>query len=211
MEHPKQKSFGTNRIDLYDGEILYTDKYVGKLLKLVLDKREDPNLVILASDHGDGFESDRGKRNHGYGLFNEIIHVPLIVWAPGSRPQRVKTPVANLDIAATLINAAGLNKPYLRGHSFVPYIYNKYRDPNRLIYSADAYGSKRVGYQRSVTGIRWKMIRWLKKNKEFLYDLKKDPKEKHNVIMKYPNIAERLRRHLNLSIERDAADTLDLE
>ena len=97
------------------------------------------------------------------------------------------------------------------GHSLIPYLYDGYRDPHRLIYSSEASGAKRKEHQRSVTGLRWKMIRWLDENKEFLYDLKKDPKEKRNVISKHPKVAKKLRKELNRVLEREAIDTIPLE
>ncbi|MCP4678324.1 MAG: sulfatase-like hydrolase/transferase [Deltaproteobacteria bacterium] len=212
LEHPGQKSFGKKTEDRYDGELLFTDKYVGKLLDELLGPGKPPTVVILASDHGDGFRSDRGRNNHAYGLFNELISVPLIVWAPGAKPRRVDTPVGNVDITPTLLNAVGLNKPYLRGHSLFPYLYEGYRDPDRLVFSEKTFGrGKRKRYRKSATGMRWKMIRWITEKKEFMFDLKKDPKEKRNVVSKHRKVAAKLRKHIDIFLERNSIDTLDLE
>ncbi len=210
--HPEQKSFGERAVDKYDGEVLFTDRYVGELLDELLGPEQPPTMVVLAADHGDGFKSDRGRNNHAYGLFNELLHVPLIVWAPGAEPRRVDTPVGNVDIAPTLLNAAELKRPYLRGHSLFPYIYDGYRNPDRLIFSAKTFGrGNRKRYRKSATGMRWKMIRWITEKKEFLFDLKKDPKEKRNVIGKHQKVADKLRKQIDLFLERNAIDTLDLE
>ncbi len=211
LTHPRQKSFGTTRIDRYDGEILYTDRYVGKLLKAVLDKDAASTVVILGADHGDGFRSDRGMRNHGYSLFNELIHVPLVVWAPGAKPRRVDTPVANLDIAATLVNAAGLERPYLMGHSLIPYLYEGYRDPKRRVFSEAAFDRRRTRHHRSATGMRWKMIHCAGTDKEFLFDLEKDPGERRNLVRRRPKVARELRAEIGRFADRNAVDTLDLE
>ncbi|MCP4601534.1 MAG: sulfatase [Proteobacteria bacterium] len=214
LDHPEQKSFGDKRIDKYDNEILFTDRYVTKVLDVLLGPNQPPTVVVLAADHGDGFRSDRGRSNHAYGLFNELIHVPLIVWAPGAKPRRVDTPVGNIDITPTLINAAKLNRPYVRGHSLFPYLYEGYRDPDRLIFSAKTFGrGKRKRYRKSVTGMHWKMIRWITEKKEFLFNLDKDPKEKRNVVSRrrHRKTAAKLRRQIDLFLERNAIDTTDME
>ncbi len=78
-DHPKLKSFGDRLIDKYDTEILFTDGYVGKFLDAVREPNQSPTVTLLTADHGDGFRSDRGRSGHGYGLYNEIIHVPMMV------------------------------------------------------------------------------------------------------------------------------------
>jgi arylsulfatase A-like enzyme len=211
-KHPGQTSFGNTGVDSYDGEVLFTDKHIGKLLDALIGPDNRPSVVVLASDHGDGFRNDRGYTNHAYGLFNELIHVPLIVWAPGVKPRRVDTPVGNIDITPTLLNAAGINKPYLRGHSLFPYLYEGYRDPDRMIFSEKTFGQgSRKRYRKSATGMRWKMIRWITEKKEFLFDLKKDPKERRNLIGKKRSMAAKLGKHIDAFLERNAIDTLDLE
>jgi arylsulfatase A-like enzyme len=212
LAHEGQKSFGESHKDGYDDELLFTDRHVGKLLDALIGQPARPAVVILASDHGEGFRSDRGLRSHSYGLYNELIYVPLIIWAPGAKPQRVDSPVGNIDITPTLLNAAGLNRPYLRGHSLFPYVYDRYRDPDRLIFSEKTFGGiEGKRYHKSATGNRWKMIRWITEKNEFLFDLKRDPKELRNVIAENPKIAAKLRKHIDAFLERNALDTLDLE
>ena len=49
-------------ISLYDGEIAYTDYYIGKLMRLLIELEiDDHTLVILTSDHGDEFFEHGGK------------------------------------------------------------------------------------------------------------------------------------------------------
>ena len=67
----------------YDGELAYTDVWVGK----VIDKlRElglyDNTLVVLVGDHGEGL-SEHGEKEHGFLIYQNTLHVPLIVRAPG--------------------------------------------------------------------------------------------------------------------------------
>jgi arylsulfatase A-like enzyme len=212
LEHEGQRSFGTSALDKYDGEVLFTDAHVGRLLDVLRAPNAPPTVIIFGSDHGDGFKEDRGRRNHAYGLYGELLHVPLVVWAPNAEPQRVDTPVGNVDIAATLVNAAGLKKPYLRGNSLFPYMYDGLRDPDRLIFSEKTFGQgAKKRYQKAVTGMHWKMVRWVNERREFLFDLKNDPREMRDVIQLHPDIAAALRKQIDLIVERNAVDTLDLE
>ncbi|MDD5309463.1 MAG: sulfatase [Deltaproteobacteria bacterium] len=212
VDHAGQKPFGKSAMDKYDGEILFTDKYVSQLLDVLRAPNEPPTVIIFGADHGDGFRNDRGKRNHAYGLYNELLHVPLIVWAPNAKPRRVDTPVGNIDITATFVNAAGLKKPYLRGNSLIPYLYNGYRDPDRLIFSEKTFGRGRnKRYQKSVTGMNWKMVRWITERREFLFNLAEDPKETNNVLSQHAEIANELRSQIDSFMERNAIDTLKLE
>jgi arylsulfatase A-like enzyme len=207
LKHPEQKSFGDGRKDIYDGEILYTDGYLKRFLDAVFDETERQQVVILTADHGDGFDDDRGLATHGYGLYEEQTHVPMVVWAPGAPPHRVDTPVSNLDVAATLLNAANVRTKTLMGHSLFPYLYEGFRDPERVVYAAEPF---KVGAMRQhrlmAVGQRWKLMRWEQQGREELYDLKLDPREKRNVIDQHPEVAEALRADLDELAQRVAVD-----
>lgn len=106
---------------LYEAEIAYTDLHVGRVLKRLEELGlAESTIVVLFSDHGEAFrehildprpepEHDRKNVGHGSSLFNEQVHVPLIVRAPGFAPGRVKTPTGNLDIGPTLLELCGLD------------------------------------------------------------------------------------------------------
>jgi len=94
---------------LYDAEVAANDRSFGELLKaLRARKLEDSALVIFVADHGEEFD-DHGFLGHGNNLYNESLHVPLIIKWPGqSRGERVKTLAQHLDLLPTLLHAAGL-------------------------------------------------------------------------------------------------------
>lgn len=208
LRHPGEKSFGSRRVDLYDAEILHTDKHIGEFLDAVFEEGARPSVTMLTADHGDGFRKDRGKTNHAYGLFQELLNVPLMVWAPGAQPRRVSTRVGNVDVAPTLANASGAPLSGAMGHSLFPYLYDGHSDPDRVVFSAKTFGSGGASkrYRKSATGMRWKMIRWITEGKEFLFDLETDPGEKENVIDDHPQVADRYRQILDDFIERIAVD-----
>jgi arylsulfatase A-like enzyme len=91
--------------DAYDGAIAYVDEQIGRLVQ-ELEARGlgDNTVLIVTSDHGEGFgeHGSFGHRNH---LYREMIHVPLIIRAPGRVPAgaRISTPVTNAAIPATVM------------------------------------------------------------------------------------------------------------
>jgi len=100
---------------LYLEEIEYLDRNFGELLDRLraLGVYED-TTIILTSDHGEEFYEHEGWW-HGLTLYEEQIHVPLIVkWPAGERhaPPRVDTPLARLiDVAPTIAGLAGAEVP----------------------------------------------------------------------------------------------------
>jgi arylsulfatase A-like enzyme len=94
-------------IGMYDGEIRYVDEHVGKVLTRLdeLGLREN-TLLALTADHGDEFW-EHGGYQHGHSLYDELIHVPLILRGPRLAPQKVEAVVRHVDLAPTLTEAAG--------------------------------------------------------------------------------------------------------
>lgn len=97
---------------LYDGEVAFTDAVLGRLFDLLKVRGYlQSTLVMITADHGEGF-LEHGKLDHGYGPYDELIHIPLIVHLPGNggTGRRVHTQVSQVDITPTILDAAGLDK-----------------------------------------------------------------------------------------------------
>ena len=100
-----------NFIDLYDGEIRALDEGFGKFLDFLKQAGiYDQSLIVFFSDHGEEFYEHKGWE-HGHSLYNEIIHVPLIVKFPGNRHagRKVSTPAGLVDIMPTFLNHYGIS------------------------------------------------------------------------------------------------------
>ncbi len=73
-------------VDYYDGSIRFADEQIGRLLDEVRALSEiRETMVIITADHGDEF-LDHGAFYHTNLLFEELIHVPLIIWNPKRYP-----------------------------------------------------------------------------------------------------------------------------
>lgn len=95
-------------IALYDGETRWTDVHIGEMLeelkKLGL---YDDTIIILTADHGEEF-LEHGKHGHGHSLYEELLHVPLIIKLPKPlQPQApvLTGPVSLVDIMPTVLDA----------------------------------------------------------------------------------------------------------
>lgn len=100
---------------LYDREARFADVQVGQFIATI--KRlglADRTIVILLSDHGEEF-GEHGFAGHMHSLYREVLHVPLIIWAPGLlAPARIDAPANLIDIPPTVLDL--LELPADEGH-----------------------------------------------------------------------------------------------
>ncbi|MBW2464788.1 MAG: sulfatase [Deltaproteobacteria bacterium] len=89
----------------------YVDQQVDRLLEFLSGiERKDKTWVIITSDHGEQF-NEHGHRRHGNTVYEEEVHVPLLIWGPGVDPGPRETPVGLIDLFPTMVEAAGLEVP----------------------------------------------------------------------------------------------------
>jgi arylsulfatase A-like enzyme len=101
-----------NLVGLYDGELAYADAHIGRLLgELRLRGYGGSTLVVLTADHGEEFYDHKGME-HGHTLYQELLHVPLVVSGPGiSADDPNELPVSQMDILPMVHNACGFDLP----------------------------------------------------------------------------------------------------
>ena len=97
---------------LYDTEIRYVDRAIGELLASIPPEVLANTLVVLTADHGEELH-DHGFWKHGHTLYQDQIHVPLLVRWDGriSAGSRLPGTVRLVDVAPTLVAAAGGEAP----------------------------------------------------------------------------------------------------
>jgi arylsulfatase A-like enzyme len=171
---------------LYDGEIAYLDQHLGALFDdLKARGLYDSSLVMLTADHGEEFH-EHGGWWHGTTLYDEQIHVPLIVKPPGTPAATagrvVETLATSLDIAPTILTAAGVTPPaVLQGHA-LPLDGSNAPDRQSVFAEEDLEGN----VLQAVRTPLWKFITANADNPrglppEQLFDLPADPGEQRDV------------------------------
>ncbi len=98
---------------LYDGEITYWDEQFGALVQKLKDEGlYDEAIVVVTADHGEEF-ADHGGFWHGTTLYDELVHVPLLVKLPyGERAgERIDHWVQHVDLMPTLLRRLGVEVP----------------------------------------------------------------------------------------------------
>jgi choline-sulfatase len=117
--------FGATR-NLYDQEIWYTDKHIGRVLDYVASQPwADETAIVMTADHGEAFY-EHGMLFHGSEIWEELVRVPLLVYVPGAEPRRVPQRRSHIDIAPTILELMGVPLPdddSLRGHSLLADVY----------------------------------------------------------------------------------------
>ncbi len=109
-------------IDLYDATIHHVDRRFGRLLEsLRRDHLLDHTIVVVTSDHGEEF-LEHGRLRHYGSLYQELVHVPLLISLPGDGPGlRLDVPVSQADLLPTLLELLGVPVPAgLDGRSLAP-------------------------------------------------------------------------------------------
>ena len=196
--------------DLYDGDVRANDDAIERLLAAVGTKADLSDLlIIVTADHGEEF-FEHGGTCHGFLLYDELIHVPLLMIAPGLLPEGlvVREPVRSIDVYPTILDLLGVARPAgLQGESFAGLVRGQGGD-GRLVFSenhetpqASAFLLDQ-GVTLAVVRRPWKLILNLKspvnrpRPRRELYDLERDPAEQHDVAGEQPALAAELERSL---------------
>jgi choline-sulfatase len=167
----------------YDGEIAYSDEIVGRLIRyLRTHDLYDRSTIVLLSDHGEGL-GDHGEQEHGLFVYEEAIHVPLIVKQAGQagRGRRVPDLVQHIDVVPTLLDLVRAPIPGdLRGRSLKPLLAGTGRPAEQGLYAEALYGRYHFGWSE-LTALTDAHYRYIKAPREELYDLDRDPHELANI------------------------------
>jgi arylsulfatase A-like enzyme len=188
-------------VALYDGEITYHDVHFDAIMR-GLDKRglADETVVVVTADHGEEFW-DHGSVGHGHSVYDELLHVPLIVRLPGvtQLDARISADVGLVDVAPTILEALGeAPAPNMAGRSFLPELLG------------DAADAPRVSVSGFMTGWRtlavgsWKLVQRAL-DKTFLYDTARDPGEGQDLAAERPIALRYLRGALGLALASSGA------
>ncbi|MGH8227307.1 MAG: sulfatase-like hydrolase/transferase [Steroidobacteraceae bacterium] len=193
----------------YDESIAYVDHYAGEFLRRALALLGPDTVVVVTSDHGESFGHGYGAHT-GPGLYDEIIHVPLIIKLPGeTQGRRCEQEVEQVDIAPTLARLAGIPAPRSwEGHSLVAALTDAdsaQPAPPVPVFSMSFEQNRR--FARLTTGSvavidgKWKLIHYMgtlhyprmPPLHDELYDLAADPGERDDLAAQDPSEVAALR------------------
>ncbi len=193
-------------------ELAYIDHHIGLIVKTLeqLGLMKD-TLIIITADHGEGF-MEHGSLGHTVNLFDELLHVPLIVSGAGVPKGLVVTdPVSILDIFPTIIQALNLPEEtkYLDGVSLLPK--NIKRTPERILLAEVGYrghDNKVVVDKASARVGRYKLIVNRSTRRKVLFDTTLDPAEKRDIFAELETTKPELIRALLEKLSKmDAPET----
>src|SRR6185503_14285574 len=187
------------------GEIAYTDELVGRIVRYLKSHQlYDRSTIVLLSDHGEGL-GDHGEQEHGLFVYDEAIHVPLIIKQESNAGagRRVADLVQHIDLVPTildLVKAPGTSG--FRGRSLKPLLEGTGRLPETSVYSEALYARYHFGWSE-LTALTDDRYRYIKAPREELYDLQHDPRERANIA----DEKEQARAALRGALDRVSAGT----
>ncbi|HUO87284.1 MAG TPA: sulfatase-like hydrolase/transferase [Thermoanaerobaculia bacterium] len=96
--------------DLYQGEIAFVDRELGRLLDDLAARGLEDTVIVVTSDHGEGF-GEHGEEGHGLLAYDETLRVPWIVRAPGTLAggRVIEERVSLYDLFPTLVDLFALD------------------------------------------------------------------------------------------------------
>jgi arylsulfatase A len=181
------------------------DKYVGEIVQAVKDKEIAANtMIIFTSDNGphkeNGGDPEFFNSNGNFSgikrdLYEGGIRVPFIAWQPGvTKPGTINTmPAALWDMYPTFLEMAKvkITKP-VDGISIVPALKGMKQKQHAYLY----WEFHERGGKQAIRMGNWKAVK-LNVSTEVnppveLYDIAKDPQEKHNIAAQYPAIVKKM-------------------
>jgi arylsulfatase A-like enzyme/Flp pilus assembly protein TadD len=166
---------------LYDGEIAYADRELGRLMDS-LQRKSPPEktLVAVLSDHGESL-GEHGEYSHGVFLYDSTLRIAFLLSGPGVPSGRRVTPQARtIDLLPTILELMGSAAPAgIEGASLVPFFSGKNAD-TATSYAETLYPKINLGWAE-LRGIRTNQWKYIRAPRPELYDLTRDPGETQNI------------------------------
>ena len=166
----------------FDNALRYLDHFVGRIRTALEDSGQlDDTIWVLVGDHGEAF-MEHGIARHGTHLWQEMIHIPLIIHAPGLvEPQRSPAPASHIDINPTVTGLLGLRAhPAWQG---VDILADGYDGRSRPIFSI----LQLTRMQEAVLLDGWKYTFDFTDCREYLFNLTDDAGERNNLARTEPD------------------------
>jgi arylsulfatase A-like enzyme len=166
----------------YDAGVRTADAAVGRLVAaLRTQKLYDDTVIAVAADHGESLGA-HGEDTHGIFLYDETIHVPLVVKLPHQQmaAKRVPARVRLVDVAPALLEAVEVPVPsQMQGQSLLR-VAKSNPNADQPVYARTDFPQRAFGWSGLQAWIAGKYL-YVRAPKPELYDLTADPGATHNL------------------------------
>jgi arylsulfatase A-like enzyme/Flp pilus assembly protein TadD len=187
----------------YDGEIAYADSQVGRFIEALKSRKLYGNtIIVVAADHGEAF-GEHGEQRHGMFLYDETIHVPLLIKLVNQRPsaKRIEDRVALADVAPTILGVLGIAPPKaMQGRELLKGSANATQASSATaegsVYSETDYPHRAFGWGMERSWRAGKYL-YIQSPKRELYDQSSDPGANHNLAEGSKAVADTLQGQLD--------------
>ncbi len=177
-------------VDRYDEEIAHTDAHVGRLLRHLDESgHSEDSVLVVVSDHGEEF-MERGWIGHTISVHREVVHVPMVLVAPGVAPGVVNHDVVETrGLFWTVLSLLGVEHPGRQAGA--PLSLEASEGGRGAAYSLAWLGaapvrSGKACERASLRTPRWTYIHDLGRGSESLYEAEADPFEFSDVSAAHP-------------------------
>ncbi len=179
---------------LHYAELAYLDSELGRLFDhLARTGLLDDSMIVVFGDHGEVMTEHDAWFDHA-GLYDSVVHVPLMIRAPGLvPPSRIDAMVSLVDVMPTVLELQGLSSPPHAGQddgrSLTSLIRGSARAHRPYVLLSECTWQAKRGIRTPL----WKYIRcWdpgiYPRREAELYFLPGDPTEQINVAGEYPDV-----------------------
>ncbi|NIM14670.1 MAG: sulfatase-like hydrolase/transferase [Candidatus Aminicenantes bacterium] len=195
--------------DLYSGEVAYMDAS----LKVLVDFLEnqgfmDRTIIVVTGDHGEAL-GEKGEETHSYYAYNNTIHIPLMLYIPGTKGAFIHENVCHADIFPTLCDLLGVEIPHhIQGKSMIPVIEGgKPRPKGRDIYFESLTPFLNRGWA-PLRGFVRGDLKYIELPIPEVYNIKEDIHENHNIANR-SNIKQLKRDLTKLKLDLKGKDMME--
>ena len=193
-----------NEVARYDGAIRMIDDELRRLFASLGERgllRD--TLVAVTADHGEAL-NEHGAYGHGGTFYQELIHIPLILWNPRRLPQGkdVSALASQVDFLPTLLEALEVPVPEeMQGQSLMPSILGTGK--SRTVYGENHHGAE---ISQFVIDGRWKLVSRTggRTSQKLLFDLSSDPQERKNLYEQETEVTKKMEALLEAESNRAA-------
>lgn len=151
----------------YRDSVRSVDKFIGRLHDLI----SQDTVLIFHSDHGEAF-GEHGSFGHTRSLYEENLHVPLLVYGIEERGQIDE--IVSTKYLPDIAYSCSINRCLPNGLRNDDFVFSRTEDSNGI----------------AIRGRRWKYI---SHEREELYDLSRDPNERISRCEDYPDLVQKFR------------------